>query len=149
VFIWSDVTDTTAGDFLYITDVQLEVGSVATPFERRPFGTELMLCQRYFQRINSFVCTTSTSTDMGGSILFPVTMRTAPSVSSNAAITTDDGQSSFSQSAASAYITGSGTTRITNQGGYLGFGNFTGLTNFRVYMFQNAEAARILLSAEL
>jgi hypothetical protein len=50
VFIWSDVTDTTAGDFLYITDVQLEVGSVATPFERRPFGTELQLCQRYYQQ---------------------------------------------------------------------------------------------------
>lgn len=49
VFIWSDVTDTTAGDFLYITDVQLEVGSVATPFERRPYGTELALCQRYYQ----------------------------------------------------------------------------------------------------
>ena len=27
--------------------VQFEPGSVATPFERRPFGTELMLCQRY------------------------------------------------------------------------------------------------------
>ena len=31
----------------YITGVQLEVGSVATPFERRPYGTELMLCYRY------------------------------------------------------------------------------------------------------
>jgi hypothetical protein len=33
----------------YITGVQLEVGSVATPFERRPFGTEFMLCQRYYE----------------------------------------------------------------------------------------------------
>lgn len=49
VFIWSDVTDTTAGDFLYVTDVQLEPGSVATPFERRPIGTELALCQRYYE----------------------------------------------------------------------------------------------------
>jgi hypothetical protein len=43
------VTDTTAGDFLYITDVQLEAGSTATDFERRPIGTELALCQRYYQ----------------------------------------------------------------------------------------------------
>jgi hypothetical protein len=50
VFIWSDVTDTTAGDFLYITDVQLEAGSTATDFERRPIGTELALCQRYFTK---------------------------------------------------------------------------------------------------
>lgn len=49
VFIWSDVTDTTAGDFLYITDVQLEAGSTATDFERRPIGTELELCQRYYE----------------------------------------------------------------------------------------------------
>ena len=39
----------TSGATLYITGVQLEVGSVATEFERRPYGTELMLCQRYFQ----------------------------------------------------------------------------------------------------
>ena len=49
VFIWSDVTDTTAGDFLYITDVQLEAGSVATPFERRSYGDELARCQRYYE----------------------------------------------------------------------------------------------------
>jgi hypothetical protein len=35
----------------YVTGVQLETGSVATPFERRPFGTELMLCQRYCQKL--------------------------------------------------------------------------------------------------
>jgi len=49
VFIWSDVTDTTAGDFLYLAGVQLEAGAVATPFERRPYGTELALCQRYYE----------------------------------------------------------------------------------------------------
>jgi len=32
-----------------IAQVQVEAGPVATPFERRPIGTELALCQRYYQ----------------------------------------------------------------------------------------------------
>lgn len=39
----------TAGASWYITGVQLEKGNIATSFDVRPYGTELQLCQRYFQ----------------------------------------------------------------------------------------------------
>jgi len=35
----------------FITGIQMEVGSVATPFEHRSFGEELAMCQRYFRKI--------------------------------------------------------------------------------------------------
>ena len=44
------VVGTSSATF-YVTGVQLEVGSVATPFERRPIGVETTLCQRYFQKL--------------------------------------------------------------------------------------------------
>jgi hypothetical protein len=74
----------TNGATWYITGVQLEVGSVATPFERIDYGRELAMCQRYYYKI------TSTTNQLGvgwnqnttaSSVMttFPVTMRTAPS----------------------------------------------------------------------
>ncbi len=39
----------TSGATFYITGVQLEKGSTATSFDYRPYGTELQLCQRYYQ----------------------------------------------------------------------------------------------------
>jgi len=43
--------DSTSRTF-FITGIQLEVGSVATPFEHRSFGEELKLCNRYYQEFN-------------------------------------------------------------------------------------------------
>lgn len=58
-----------------ITGVQLEVGSFASTFERRPYGTELALCQRYLpayratgggnQDIASGLCISSTACYFG------------------------------------------------------------------------------------
>jgi hypothetical protein len=43
----------TSGATFYITGVQLEAGSVATPFERRDYGRELIMCQRYYTTVSS------------------------------------------------------------------------------------------------
>ena len=37
------------GQIVYFSNIQLEEGSVATPFEQRPYGLELSLCQRYYE----------------------------------------------------------------------------------------------------
>jgi len=38
------------GNYMAITGWQMEIGSVATEFERRPYGMELQLCQRYYEK---------------------------------------------------------------------------------------------------
>ena len=39
----------TLNSTLYLTGVQIELGNAATPFEKRNYGHELSLCQRYYQ----------------------------------------------------------------------------------------------------
>jgi hypothetical protein len=65
----------------YITGVQLEVGSVATPFERRDYGRELMLCQRYYQKLNGSLATYSATGEANANFYrHLVQMRSAPTV---------------------------------------------------------------------
>jgi hypothetical protein len=76
----------TLGATFYITGVQLEQGSTATEFERRPIGTELAMCQRYFWMIatgnNKLIGSgyNFTATNMQMTIQHLVTMRTAPTI---------------------------------------------------------------------
>jgi hypothetical protein len=75
----------TNGATFYITGVQLEVGSTATSFDYRPFGTELQLCQRYYQAFYgnggvSLIGRTNASSGQGVwlTLPIPVTMRASP-----------------------------------------------------------------------
>jgi hypothetical protein len=95
VFIWCDDMTTTLGDFLYITDVQLEVGSLATPFERKTMSTVLGECERYFQIIspeslmayNPYWNVGLGSGDQRVPYPFKATMRTTPTLLTSAGST--------------------------------------------------------------
>jgi len=55
----------TNGATFYITGVQLEKGSTATSFDYRPYGTELLLCQRYYEKSYNPDVVPATASDIG------------------------------------------------------------------------------------
>jgi hypothetical protein len=81
----------TNGATFYITGVQLEVGSSATGFEYRQYGTELALCQRYYQKISASNApyqqyatgTWETSAVLWVGVPLKVTMRSQPTFASS------------------------------------------------------------------
>jgi len=104
----------------YITGVQLEVGSVATEFERRPYGTELALCQRYYEKsyiyanvpgtggvpvgfiasMNNGVVTNSTP-----GATFKVTKRTVPTITIYNGVNGTSGQAYIESNGVSINVT--------------------------------------------
>ena len=84
----------TSGATFYITGVQLEEGSVATPFEHRQYGQELALCQRYYWDAKlagggvPYLWATTIGTSLPYyrcNVYFPVAMRAAPTLTITAA----------------------------------------------------------------
>ena len=69
-------------NMIFITDLQVEEGTVATPYETKPYSTELQLCQRYYQDIpaNSAVYVPMNGSYARINVLFPTTMRATPSI---------------------------------------------------------------------
>ena len=78
--VQNGVITTSSADW-YLTGVQLEIGTSSTPFEHRPIGTELSLCQRYYQK-NQYYSSRSYDFDVLGLSVerydLKVTMRSAP-----------------------------------------------------------------------
>lgn len=79
----------TSGATFYLTGIQLEKGLTATPFDRRDYGRELQMCQRYYYRwkndnasaaVYPFILQVYNSSSLFGKLFeFPVTMRAVPS----------------------------------------------------------------------
>jgi len=144
----------TNGATFYVTGVQLEKGSTATPFERRQFGTELALCQRYYQQYGgddtlttmSPLGTGINSTQARVPFVFPVPMRVAPSVTQLSAGIADG---------VNAVVALTAIAISTNQGGKAGSNLITtvssGITQYRPYwvLGNSNTSSYIAFSGEL
>jgi len=82
-------------NYWQITGVQLEVGEQATPFEHRSFGDEFAACQRYYIDCGTLLVQGygygSGGDGSGSALMFPVTMRSTPTMSKTSE--DDDGSS--------------------------------------------------------
>ena len=103
----------TSGATFYITGVQLEAGSVATSFERRSYGQELALCQRYYAMIGTNVSSNPygvlgvgrmiSATTGSFNFSTAVTMRSTPSATLNGTLAVFQGTTGLTPTAIAIY----------------------------------------------
>jgi hypothetical protein len=144
----------TAGATWQVTGVQFEVGTQATSFEYRQYGTELALCQRYYQQYGGDDTLTTmsplgigiSSTQVRVPFVFPVPMRVAPSVTQLSAGVADGVNSVIALTAIAV---------STNQGGKAGSNLIatvsSGITQYRPYWIlgNSTASSYVALSGEL
>ena len=142
-----------SGATFYLTGVQLERGSVATPFEYVEYGEQLRRCQRYAWVPDGSVSVGgagSSSTAVAQRFLYPTPMRAGPTVSVISA-----GSYSISDDYASGHtaatVSVSSASTTTNGAGMTLSGFSPAITVGRWYggVPGNSSTARILFSAEL
>ena len=83
-------------NMLFITDVQVEEGTVATPFETKPFSTELALCQRYYEIVSptgGLACWSWGGNVGSTNVFWKVKKRATPSCGYNGTLTNNPNNS--------------------------------------------------------
>jgi hypothetical protein len=110
-----------SGNYWAVTGIQLETGTVATPFEMRSPAQELALCQRYFQYVNQYVeYSIGAIGDVGSTrVSFPVTMRTSPTYTITSSGGSGVTSASFSTSSVNGVPYTYGMLFTTSTSGYI------------------------------
>jgi hypothetical protein len=129
--------------------VQFELGTVVTPFERRQFGTELALCQRYYvsygqDSADDRLANGHATATIGGIFIFqfPVKMRASPTLTFS---TLKLGDGSNPATAAT-----SATVNANSMASSVAVGVSSGLTQFRPYELRtDATTGFVAFSSEL
>ena len=132
----------TNGATWYITGVQLEKGSTATSFDYRPYGTELSLCQRYYETMGADAASGllapqgygTVGIQINQTLMYKVTKRAAPTV-------TKVGTWALTNLSAQPSIFGAGLDNV------LFYSNATGTGT--AYAQNNGGNAYVTISAEL
>jgi hypothetical protein len=133
-----------------ITGVQLEVGTVATPFEHRSFGEELALCQRYFERVaeptnSCYSVGTATFANQPRNVLvYKQRKRAIPSISSSAG-----SEFRFQFSSGNATPSAITTAGIGNDSAFLNASGVTISQNTPFILISNSTSSYIDIDSEL
>ena len=137
VWIGSVDSSTTAGDFLYITDCQLEIGPNTSSFEREDYGTTLAKAQRYYFVGGPGACGGySATTKAIFGFQFPQIMRAAPTVS-----LLDDSVYTF-DTARAGNVSSSGSITYSNikkEGAVIEVDGYSSVTQHRPFIVYNQE----------
>jgi hypothetical protein len=136
-----------ANDWFEITEIQVEAGSVASPFERIDYGRQLIQCQRYYQNLGGQTLTgfAESTTGLAVAVFFYAQMRTGPTCSiRSGTLTIRSGGGDYSAASPGLANTTAGTNSLwTNISG------FTGLTTNAPVTSRLQNADVIAASAEL
>ena len=137
-----------SGATFFLTGVQLEKGSTATSFDYRPYGTELALCQRYYQQSKASLSVASGSNEVRGMIPLRTQLRAEPSLGKTSGSFKFGDMVSYAGQSSSTPTIGE-----TNNDLHVSFvlAGLSGMTTYRTYKHETESSfpALFTMSAEL
>jgi len=152
---WEDITNnkrfagvgnlaSSTDNNFFITGIQLEVGSVATPFEVRSFAEELELCQRYFELKDGGICNgmSVSTTSVQSGFSYRVPKRASASLSLQGTVYSNDGGVQSELSAVSQAHSKLGGT-------YLIFTSASVQNDTVITIYSQSETTGLAIDAEL